>query len=93
MAKQWPADPKELSASIIIRLPVRYDFNDRHFDHADGELGWRTLDFEREVVPIGDFQGTSVMNYNDKNVPFIRIHEFRHFHPNANTPRTRHRAW
>ncbi|WEK13804.1 MAG: UDP-galactopyranose mutase [Candidatus Microbacterium phytovorans] len=54
---------------------------DRYFDHAEGALSWRTLDFEREVVPVRDFQGTSVMNYADAEVPFTRIHEFRHFHP------------
>ncbi|MFC5290661.1 UDP-galactopyranose mutase [Actinokineospora guangxiensis] len=54
---------------------------DRYFDYSEGELGWRTLDFEMEVVATGDFQGTSVMNYNDQDVPFTRIHEFRHFHP------------
>ncbi|MCG8914853.1 UDP-galactopyranose mutase [Actinokineospora sp. PR83] len=54
---------------------------DRYFDYAAGELGWRTLDFETEVLPVGDFQGTPVMNYNDEEVPYTRIHEFRHFHP------------
>ena len=54
---------------------------DRYFDYSEGELGWRTLDFEMEVLPTGDFQGTSVMNYNDQEVPYTRIHEFRHFHP------------
>nr|WP_218888564.1 UDP-galactopyranose mutase [Saccharopolyspora hordei] len=54
---------------------------DRYFDYVEGELGWRTLDFETEVVPTGDFQGTSVMNYADEEVPYTRIHEFRHFHP------------
>ena len=54
---------------------------DRYFDYAEGELGWRTLDFEREVLPVGDFQGTPVMNYADEDVPYTRIHEFRHFHP------------
>ena len=54
---------------------------DRYFDYADGELGWRTLDFEMEVLPTGDFQGTPVMNYNDADIEFTRIHEFRHFHP------------
>ncbi|MGP4018488.1 UDP-galactopyranose mutase [Saccharopolyspora sp. 5N708] len=54
---------------------------DRYFDFVEGELGWRTLEFETEVVPTGDFQGTSVMNYADENVPYTRIHEFRHFHP------------
>ncbi len=54
---------------------------DRYFDYAEGKLGWRTLDFEMEVVNTGDFQGTPVMNYNDADVPYTRIHEFRHFHP------------
>ena len=60
---------------------------DRYFDYAEGRaLGWRTLDFETEVLPTGDFQGTSVMNYNDADVPYTRIHEFRHFHPERDYP-------
>jgi UDP-galactopyranose mutase len=59
---------------------------DRYFDYAQGELGWRTLDFQQEVVPVGDYQGTSVMNYADEDVPFTRIHEFRHFHPERDYP-------
>ncbi|MBV7296075.1 UDP-galactopyranose mutase [Corynebacterium sp. TAE3-ERU12] len=54
---------------------------DRYFDYAEGKLGWRTLDFETEVLSTGDFQGTPVMNYNDAEYPYTRIHEFRHFHP------------
>ena len=54
---------------------------DRYFDFSEGELGWRTLDFELEVLPTGDFQGAPVMNYNDADVDYTRIHEFRHFHP------------
>jgi UDP-galactopyranose mutase len=54
---------------------------DRYFDYSEGWLGWRTLDFEQEVLGIGDFQGTPVMNYADKEVRYTRIHEFRHFHP------------
>ncbi|MGK2867217.1 MAG: UDP-galactopyranose mutase [Mycobacterium sp.] len=59
---------------------------DRYFDYADGRLGWRTLDFETEVLETGDFQGTPVMNYNDPDVPYTRIHEFRHFHPERGYP-------
>ena len=59
---------------------------DRYFDYSEGWLGWRTLDFEQEVVPTGDFQGTPVMNYNDEDVPYTRIHEFRHFHPERDYP-------
>ena len=63
-------------APVVYTGPV-----DRYFDYSEGRLGWRTLDFEQEVLPIRDFQGTSVMNYNDPDVPWTRIHEFRHFHP------------
>ncbi|WP_291313916.1 UDP-galactopyranose mutase [Corynebacterium sp. UBA2622] len=63
-------------------IPVVYTGPvDRYFDYSEGRLGWRTLDFEREVLNTGDFQGTPVMNYNDADVPYTRIHEFRHFHP------------
>lgn len=141
-AKQWQTDPRDLSAAIISRLPVRYNYDnryfsdkyeglpqdgyaawlekmadndlidvklstdffdssqpfnrdacigqvpvvytgpvDRFFDYRYGELGWRTLDFDWETVSTGDFQGTSVMNYGDRDVPYTRIIEFRHFHP------------
>jgi UDP-galactopyranose mutase len=73
--------------SMIGQVPVVYTGPvDRYFDYVEGELGWRTLDFEREVVPTGDYQGTSVMNYADEAVPFTRIHEFRHFHPERQYP-------
>ena len=64
------------SIPVVYTGPV-----DRYFDYSEGELGWRTIDLEEEVLPIEDFQGTSVMNYPDADVPFTRIHEFRHFHP------------
>jgi len=54
---------------------------DRYFDYSEGPLSWRTLDFEMEVVDTPDYQGTPVMNYADADVPYTRIHEFRHFHP------------
>ncbi|MBO0854799.1 MAG: UDP-galactopyranose mutase [Nocardia sp.] len=59
---------------------------DRYFDYSAGELGWRTIDLETEVLNTGDFQGTSVMNYNDGDVPFTRIIEPRHFHPERDYP-------
>jgi UDP-galactopyranose mutase len=63
-------------------IPVVYTGPvDRYFEYSEGSLSWRTLDFEREVLKVGDYQGTSVMNYADIDVPYTRIHEFRHFHP------------
>ncbi|MBV7412842.1 UDP-galactopyranose mutase [Dermabacteraceae bacterium P13115] len=140
--KQWQTDPKDLPASIISRLPVRYNYDnryfndkyeglptdgytawiermadhpnievklstdffdtsqpynrdavtgqlpviytgpiDRYFDYSAGDLKWRTIDFETEHLDIEDYQGTSVMNYADENVPYTRIIEPRHFHP------------
>ena len=54
---------------------------DRYFDYKAGELGWRTLDFEKEVIAVDDYQGTSVVNYADEEVPYTRVHEFKHLHP------------
>lgn len=72
----------DLRDDIAGNVPVVYTGPlDRYFGFSEGELGWRTLDFETEVVATGDFQGTSVMNYADEDVPYTRIHEFRHFHP------------
>ena len=136
--KQWQVDPKELPASIITRLPVRYNYNneyfddnyqgipidgytkwiekllekstifldtdffdirnqispnqiviytgpiDRYFAYKYGELTWRTLDFELNVEEVNDFQGNSVINYADLDVPYTRIHEFKHLHPERN---------
>jgi UDP-galactopyranose mutase len=148
--KQWQTDPKDLPASIISRLPVRYTYDnryfndtyeglprqgytawlermadhpsisvelgtdyfdsaqplnrdavrgnvpvvytgpvDRYFDYAHGDLKWRTIDLETEHVDTGDFQGTSVMNYADESVPFTRIIEPRHFHPERDYPTDR----
>jgi UDP-galactopyranose mutase len=54
---------------------------DQLFDYKFGCLDWRGLRFEREVVEVADYQGTSVMNYADTEIPFTRIHEFKHYHP------------
>ena len=68
--------------AVVGQLPVIYTGPvDKYFDYAEGFLSWRTLDFEQEVLDVGDFQGTPVMNYPDAEVPFTRIHEFKHFHP------------
>jgi UDP-galactopyranose mutase len=74
----------------VARVPIVFTGPvDEYFDKSEGELSWRTLDFEREVLDTGDFQGTSVMNYPDPDVPHTRIHEFRHFHPERDYPADR----
>jgi UDP-galactopyranose mutase len=64
------------------RVPIVYTGPvDEYFGHSEGHLSWRTVDLESEVKQVDDFQGCSVMNYADEDVPFTRILEFRHFHP------------
>jgi UDP-galactopyranose mutase len=53
---------------------------DAWFDHSEGRLGYRTLDFE-PIRAQGDFQGCAVLNYCDDSVPWTRISEHKHFAP------------
>ena len=65
-------------------LPKRVYYSgpiDALFDYKFGPLPWRSLRFERETVNVADYQGTSVMNYTEFEVPYTRIHEFKHYHP------------
>lgn len=144
-AKQWQTPANQLAASIIKRLPVRYNYNNRYFrdaheglpkegyeawfnamiahansgngsvtiklntdyftdqaiqalrqtnimtiytgpidrfyDFQFGELSWRSLELKKEILDTHDFQGCPVMNYNDLEPKYTRIHEFKHFHP------------
>jgi UDP-galactopyranose mutase len=53
---------------------------DAWFDHKEGHLGYRTLDFISERHD-GDYQGNPVINYCDFEVPWTRICEHKHFAP------------
>jgi len=72
----WHKDAVRGTIPILYTGPI-----DRYFDYAHGRLGWRTIDLVEEIVPVGDFQGIGAMNYGDESVPYTRILEFRHFHP------------
>ena len=70
------ADEFKGKVPIVYTGPV-----DEYFGNSEGRLSWRTVDLEESVVDTGDFQGTGVVNYNDQDVPYTRIIEFKHFHP------------
>ena len=70
------ADDYRGKVPIVYTGPV-----DEYFGSSEGRLSWRTVDLEESVVDTGDFQGTGVVNYNDQDVPYTRIIEFKHFHP------------
>jgi UDP-galactopyranose mutase len=80
----------DVKDDYVGKVPVVYTGPvDAYFDNSEGRLSWRTVDLEPEVLDVDDFQGTSVMNYNDQDVPYTRIHEFKHFHPERNYERGR----
>jgi len=132
--KQWGIHPRDLPASILKRLPVRFNYDDNYFNHkyqgmpkdgyttliqrmfdvpgvtihlnttfapgqktnydhvfysgpldawfghVNGRLPYRTLDFD-VFRDEGDYQGTAVINYCDKDIPYTRITEHKHFSP------------
>ena len=132
--KQWGRDCRDLPASIISRLPVRFTFDnnyfrdrfqgipeegytsmvekmlegvevllntdflkqkdefeavadkviftgpiDAYFDYVHGALNYRSVRFETEILPISNYQGVAVVNYNEREVPFTRIIAHKHF--------------
>ena len=134
--KQWKKDPKDLPASIIKRLPIRFEFDnnyfndkyqgipvdgydkmfesmldsdnidtvigenyfenkshwdsladkviftgkiDEYFDYEFGELEYRTLEFQHELLDTDNHQGVAIVNYPSLDVPWTRIVEHKHF--------------
>lgn len=52
---------------------------DTYYDYCFGELGYRSLRFETETLDMPNYQGVAVVNYNEREVPYTRIIEHKHF--------------
>ncbi|GEA94751.1 UDP-galactopyranose mutase [Weissella viridescens] len=52
---------------------------DKFFDYQYGELGYRSLKFEKEVLNTDNYQGNAVINYTDAKTPYTRVMEWKHF--------------
>lgn len=52
---------------------------DQYFEYKFGELKYRSLRFENELLDMPNYQGNAVVNYTDKETPFTRILEHKHF--------------
>ena len=52
---------------------------DRYFDYKLGVLEYRSVRFETEVLDTDNYQGNAVVNYTEREVPFTRIIEHKHF--------------
>lgn len=52
---------------------------DAYYDYQFGSLDWRTVRFEEEVLDMPNYQGNAVMNYTEREIPYTRIIEHKHF--------------
>ena len=52
---------------------------DEFFDYQCGQLEYRSLRFEQKMLEIDDFQGNAVVNYTEREIPYTRIIEHKHF--------------
>ena len=52
---------------------------DQYYDYCFGELEYRGLDFEFETLDMENYQGSAIVNYTDRETPFTRIIEHKHF--------------
>ena len=66
----WDAQAEK----VIYTGPV-----DRYFEYCYGPLQYRSVRFETEVLDMANFQGNAVMNYTDRETPYTRIIEHKHF--------------
>ncbi len=52
---------------------------DAYFDYALGALEYRSLRFETETLDTENYQGCAVVNYTERDIPYTRIIEHKHF--------------
>lgn len=52
---------------------------DEYFNYCYGELEYRTVRFETKILDMPNYQGNAVINYTEKEVPYTRIIEHKHF--------------
>ena len=66
----WDAQAEK----VIYTGPV-----DRYFEYCYGPLQYRSVRFETEVLDTANYQGNAVINYTDRETPYTRIIEHKHF--------------
>lgn len=52
---------------------------DKYFDYQYGVLEYRAVRFETEKLDMENFQGNAVVNYTEREIPYTRIIEHKHF--------------
>ena len=65
---------KSLAEKIVYTGPI-----DQFYDYQFGKLEYRTVRLETEVIDTPNYQGNAVINYTDRETPYTRIIEHKHF--------------
>ena len=72
--KDLIAEQPDIADRVIYCGPI-----DSFYDYSLGQLEYRSLHFETELLDEADHQGVAVMNYNEREVPYTRVIEHKHF--------------
>ena len=65
---------ESLAAKIVYTGPI-----DEFYGFRFGRLEWRTVRFEQETLDTANYQGSAIVNYTEREVPYTRIIEHKHF--------------
>lgn len=63
-----------LAKKIIYTGPI-----DEYFNYEYGPLSYRSVRFETEILDVSNYQGCAVVNYTEREIPYTRIIEHKHF--------------
>ena len=65
---------RKMAGNLVYTGPI-----DEYFDYCYGNLQYRTVKFETEVLDMANYQGNAVINYTERVVPYTRVIEHKHF--------------
>ncbi|MBN2926868.1 MAG: UDP-galactopyranose mutase [Eubacterium sp.] len=65
---------KELASKLVFTGKI-----DEFYDYQFGKLNYRTVRFEQESIDSPNYQGNAVVNYTEREVPYTRVIEHKHF--------------
>ena len=65
---------KEIADKLVFTGKI-----DEFYDYQYGKLNYRTVRFEQEIIDNPNYQGNAVVNYTEREIPYTRIIEHKHF--------------
>lgn len=74
---------QKIAKTTIFTGPI-----DKFFDYKYGALEYRSLRFETEILDCQNYQGNAVINYTDRETPYTRVIEHKHFVFDTTSPKT-----